>query len=182
MKLRSTLTPEMYEQMAACVHEAGHGIVARVLGHSVSGVTLTLTADASPQAVCEVVQRFGGRPDPAVAYAGPWAEEFWRNNGVPTSAGIRRSLARNANDAAMITASGEPAPLSVPRLLVDCWESVRHLAGTLYVNLTATQDDIDTALRIPLDADEPTKNHALALIRSGSVPGTFKVSPVGTRV
>lgn len=81
----------------------------------------------------------------------------------------------------LITASGEPAPLSVPRLLVDCWESVRNFAGTLYINLTAAQDDIDTALHIPLDADEPTKNHALALIRSGSVPGTFKVSPVGTR-
>ena len=37
------------------------------------------------------------------------------------------------------------------------------------------------ALHIPLDADDPTENHALALIRSGSEAGTFTVSHVGTR-
>ncbi|MGC5245579.1 hypothetical protein ACPXB3_01405 [Gordonia sp. DT219] len=53
----------------------------------------------------------------------------------------------------------------------------RHLADTLYVSLTATRDDIDIALHVPLDADEPTENHALAPIRSSTTPGYFRGEP-----
>lgn len=181
MKQFSDLTPaEKRDLMAAAIHESAHAITARVLGHKVGRVTLT--TDAARAGNCEVHQRFGGKPDPRVAYAGPWAEAMFRNGGgVPTSAAVRRSLASNGNDAKVITASGEPAPLKVPRLVTDCYGSIRALARELFVRGEINQDDVDTALRLPDHADDETREVALAMIRSGAAPGG-EIIPAGTRV
>ncbi|WFP26904.1 hypothetical protein P9A14_10690 [Gordonia hongkongensis] len=80
----------------------------------------------------------------------------------------------------MMTAAGDTRPADVPRLVASCWAAITYLANHLQMNGTATQTDVDAALQLPRD-DEYGRAHALAAIRSGSVPGTFTVTPPGAR-
>ena len=166
----STLTPAQRSKYALAVHESAHAIAATILGHEVTTVTLT---DATRSGSCAVVQRFGGPPSPEVAYAGPYAEQFFRHGGPPTGAAIRRAL-DGTDDFAAMTAAGDTRPAEIPRLIANCWASITYLANHLTINGAATQADVNRALHLPAD-DPDGRHHALAEIRSGSAPGSFNV-------
>ncbi|MBD0861324.1 hypothetical protein IA539_08870 [Gordonia sp. zg691] len=168
----STMTPAQKARYALAVHESAHAVVATVLGH---GVTTVDFDDDTRTGRCAVIQRFGGRPSADIAYAGPYAEAYLRHGGPPTSALLRHLLSSaGREDYAMMTAAGDTRPAEGPRLVASCWASITYLANHLQVNGSATQADVDRALRLPRD-DEDGRSHALATIRSGSVPGSFTV-------
>lgn len=79
-----------------------------------------------------------------------------------------------------MTAAGETRPTEVPRLVATCGGSITQLANHVYPHGSATQADVDTALQTPRD-DQDGRHHALAVIRSGSTPGSFRVFLERTR-
>nr|WP_197505672.1 hypothetical protein [Gordonia sp. LAM0048] len=114
-----------------------------------------------------------------MCFSGPHAESFYLAGGPPTLAALRRVL-DGSEDYAAMTAAGDPRPAEVPRLVANCWAAITLLANNIYTRGSATQADVDAALLLPRD-DEDGRAHALAAIRSGSVPGTFTVTPPGAR-
>lgn len=171
------LTPEEREQLAISIHEAGHAIVASVLGDTVGSVTLT-PDDPRHAGLCTLAaEQFPGAHRAAIAFAGPYGEAFWRHGGPPPSSVLRHLLATaGRDDDRVIVASGEPRPPQVPRIVANCWGSITGLARKIFIDGEATQTDIDRALFLP--ADEPeARSFALASILSGRAPGSFKVIP-----
>lgn len=173
------ITPEEREQFAIATHEAGHAITATVLGDTVGSVTLTPEHPTIAGSCALSTERFAGINHAAIAFAGPYAESYWRHGGPPTSAVLRRVLANGGReDDKVIVASGEPRPPEVPRLVASCWGTITGLARHLFIHGSATQDDVDAALFLPNREYEPeAREFALASIRSGRVPGSFKVVP-----
>lgn len=95
----------------------------------------------------------------------------------PPSAALRRVLmAGGRQDDKVVRESGDSRPEDVPRLISNCWGSISGLARHLFVHGTATQTDIDRALFLP-EHEPEARAFALASIRSGSAPGSFKVTP-----
>ncbi|UAK38815.1 M50 family metallopeptidase [Gordonia bronchialis] len=173
----STMTAAQRARYALAVHESAHAVVATVLGHEVNGVTLN---GDNRTGTCTITQRFGGAPSAEIAYAGIYGEAFYLSGGPPSTATLRAVLTRQSRDERAMTAAGDPRPAQVPRLVVNCWASISLLANRVYTNGSATQADVDAALQIPCD-DEDGRGAALAAIRSGSAPGSFTITPVGSR-
>ncbi|OPX15573.1 hypothetical protein B1964_09255 [Gordonia sp. i37] len=64
----------------------------------------------------------------------------------------------------------------MPRLVTSCWASITGLARHLFINGTATQADVDRALWLP-EHEPEARQFALASIRSGRAPGSFRITP-----
>ncbi|GAB3135285.1 hypothetical protein GCM10027289_28730 [Tsukamurella serpentis] len=77
-------------------------------------------------------------------------------------------------------AAGDPRPAEVPRIVATTWEAIDGLARLLYRELSIGQADVDAALGLPdAERDPDAREHALAAIRAGAVPGTFSVTSPG---
>ncbi|MDF3281681.1 hypothetical protein [Gordonia sp. N1V] len=176
LRLRD-ITPEEKQRFAICAHEAGHAITATVLGDTVGTVALTPDHPRNLGQCTLAAEQFPGVNAARIAFTGPYAEAYWRHGGPPTSGTLRRVLtASGREDERVVRASGDPRPEDVPRLIANCWGSISGLARHLFINGTATQADVDRALW--LQEDEPeARAFALASIRSGRTPGSFKVIP-----
>lgn len=171
------ITPEERERFAICAHDAGHATAATVFGDTVG--TVTISPDHPTHAGrCDLAaEQFAGLRRPHIAFAGPYAEAMWRHGGPPTSAVLRRVLtASGRDDERVIVAFGEPRPAEVPRLVASCWASITGLARHLFINGAATQADVYRALWLP-EHEPEARAFALASIRSGRAPGSFKITP-----
>ena len=176
-----SMAPAQRTRYASAVHEAGHAVIATVLGETVGSVTVTPDHPTHTGNMSLATERFAGAHHAQIAYAGPYAEAYFRQGGPPTSALLRNLLASGGReDYAVMTAAGDTRPAEVPRLIANCWASITSLAEHLMINGSATQADVDRALRLPRD-DQDGRHHALAVIRSGSAPGSFMISPPGSR-
>ncbi|NKR69759.1 hypothetical protein GS536_17220 [Rhodococcus hoagii] len=176
LRLRD-ITPEEKQRFAICAHEAGHAVTATVFGDTVGTVELT-PRDPKIVGQCTLgAEQFAGINTARIAFAGPYAEAYWRHGGPPTSSTLRRVLtASGREDERVVRASGDPRPEDVPHLIASCWPSVTGLARHLFINGTATQADVDRALWLP-EYEPEARAFALASIRSGRVPGSFKITP-----
>ena len=171
----STITPAQKARYRTAIHESAHAITDAILGHRVTKVTLgTDPAHPHRNGSCAYSTRFNDQDRAAVCYAGPYAEQFHLHGGPPTTQAIRRAL-DGTEDLAAMTAAGDTRPTEVPRLIATCWASITALANHVYRHGSATQADVDTALKLPRD-DQDGRHHTLAVIRSGSAPGSFTIA------
>ncbi|GAC68870.1 hypothetical protein [Gordonia soli] len=171
----STMTPAQKARYGTAIHESAHAITATVLGHTVRKITLGTVDPEHPHRLgtCVYATRFDDQDRAAICYAGPYAQAFYLHGGPPTPKAIRSAL-DGTEDYAAMTAAGDTRPAEVPRLVVSCWSSITMLANRVYMRGSATQADVDAALQLPRD-DLDGRHHALAVIRSGSVPGSFTI-------
>ena len=80
------------EEYAIAVHEAGHAVMAVVLGDEVGSVTVSPDHPTLAGNCALAAERFPGINRTRIAFAGPYAEAHWRHGGPPTSAVLRRVL------------------------------------------------------------------------------------------
>ncbi|MDL9947759.1 M50 family metallopeptidase [Gordonia sp. ABSL11-1] len=171
------ITAAEREQFAIAIHESGHAITATLLGDEVGVVELTPDHPTTLGQCTLSHETFPGVNNARIAFAGPYSEAFWRHGGPPPSAALRRVLmAGGRQDEKVVRESGDERPADVPRLISNCWGSITGLARVLFINGSATQADIDKALFLP-EHEPEARAFALASIRSGSAPGSFKVTP-----
>lgn len=171
------ITPEEKQRFAICAHEAGHAIAATIFGDTVGTVELTPNHPTNLGQCTLAAEQFPGVNSARIAYAGPYSEAYWRHGGPPTSGTLRRVLtASGREDDKIVRESGDERPADVPRLISNCWGSISGLARHLFVHGTAVQADVDRALFLP-EHEPEARAFALASIRSGSAPGSFKVTP-----
>lgn len=157
-------------------HEAGHAVVATVLGGTVTKAYLLPDDDPSSDGGRCYVTNLPPHAEAAYFYGGSFAEAYAAHGGPPTPAHVRRVVLANTRDHAALVAAGDPRPSDVPRIISTCWQSIDGLAKKLYTEGTIGQPDVDTALGLPdAERDPEARAHALAAIRAGSVPGTFEV-------
>ncbi|WP_158635080.1 M50 family metallopeptidase [Tsukamurella asaccharolytica] len=160
---------------AAAFHEVGHAVVATVLGGRIHRAVLT-PDDPATAGHCSY-DDLPAAHDPAITYAGPYAETYAAVGGPPTARKVRDTLLRNHQDHASLVAAGDPRPAEVPRIVATTWQAIDGLARLLYREMTISQADVDAALGLPDGERNPeAREHALAAIRAGSVPGTFEVT------
>ncbi|MCH9735715.1 MAG: hypothetical protein K0U78_14385 [Actinomycetia bacterium] len=168
------LTELERDRLAVAVHEAGHAVAATLLGGRISmacvgtfgGYALGETRHSHVPAGAE----------PSILFAGPWAEARWLTGRRPTPRDMYRVLdGHGCRDYTALQASGGTAAASsVAVLLERCWPSVIELAKRLWHPGIARHTEVCAALGLSSDPD--TRAVELALIRSGSAPGTFAVS------
>lgn len=111
-----------------------------------------------------------------VAYSGPWAQARGRAGKRPTQAQLLAVLDTGGRrDRDTLCASGGTAAGSdVVPLIERCWGAVMTVAQKLFRDGCVTHKDVCAALG--LSPDPETRGIELAMIRSGSTPGSFSVT------
>lgn len=177
------LTDAERAELACCCHEAGHAVAATVLGGEirtafVGGGRVTGLQGGT------VHKRVAPGTWPSILYAGPWAEARWAAGGhrAPSHREVDAVLAdTGCRDHADLTAAlraggavvSDVATGELSNLLTRCWSSVIVVAQQLHRTGEVRHEHVCAALSIP-----PRGNaHHLSLLRSGSVPGSFTVTP-----
>ena len=178
MKLTlADLTETEREWIAVAFHESGHAVATVVLGGRIS--MAVVGSDGRSGALGEThPAHVPEGAMPLITFAGPWAEARWLAGRRPSTRDLFRVLdGHGCHDYRSLQASGGTAAVSsVVPLLERCWPAITRLASRLYHPRTARlvrQPDVLAALGIT-DGGGPG-SHELALIRSGSAPGTFRV-------
>jgi hypothetical protein len=162
------------EMLAVCYHEAGHAVAGVLLGGQIRAVAIadgkTFGVDGNT-----VYDDLSPERWPEVAYAGPWAEARFAAGRAPGMGDMFRVLeSTGRGDNKVLCASGGTmAGSHVVPLLQRCWPSVIALARKLIRSGEARHADVCAALRIPAEDN----GFHLSLIRSGSKPGSFSVTP-----
>lgn len=158
------LTEAELDRLGTAFHEAGHAVAAVVLGGQVHQVIV----DEHPHTEYDPLPGL----DAGIVYAGPWAEARWELGRTPGPADMRRVFARNGSDDRTLCAAGGPHQgAHVVPLLERCWPAVKTLAKGLYFTGAATHANVCSALGLPDRGGRASVE--LALIRSGSSPGSF---------
>jgi hypothetical protein len=156
------------QRIPTAFHEAGHAVAAVVLGGQVHLATI----GDDPRT--EFVSIPAGRKA-EVTYAGPWAEARLLARRSPSPAEIRHALAANRSDDRALCAAGDPAAgAGVVTLLERCWPSVKALSKKLFYDGQVDHAGVCAALGLTDDGGPGSLE--LAMIRSGSVPGSFTVT------
>ena len=113
---------------------------------------------------------------PSITYAGPWAEARWLAGRRPSQRDVYPVLDTTGHfdDKALCAAGGTVTGARVVPQLTRCWPSVAKVAQKLYRDGEARHDAVCAALGLS-DSGGPCSVE-LAMIRSGSVPGSFTVT------
>lgn len=173
------LTDAQRAELACCCHEAGHAVAATVLGGEIRAAVVG-SSRAFGLEGATVHKRVPPGAWPSVLLAGPWAEARWHAGGhrAPTGREVDAVLAgTGCRDHAELTAAGamvsDVATGELANLLTRCWPAVIAVAVQLHRTGEVSHENVCSALSIP-----PRGNlHHLSLIRSGSAPGSFTVTP-----
>jgi len=166
-----------YKRYETCWHESGHAVSAVVLGAQIRSVVVPddegLT-DPSGLTSIEPDSFPAGRKA-AIAYAGPWAQARWIAGRRPTLRQLYSVMQHHtpATDGAVLCASGGTAAGSdVVPLMERCWPAVAKVASKLLIESRASHEDVCSALGL----SRHSRGIELAMIRSGSSPGSFRVT------
>lgn len=166
MTKSSRLTDAEMQRIATAFHEAGHAAASVLAGGRVARAVIN---DGNPRT--EFVSIPAGR-ETEVSYAGPWAEAWWLAGHTPGPADIRRVLAANRSDDRALCAAGGPhLEATVVPLLDRCWPAVKAVTSKLFHHGQVDHADVCAALGLTDDGGPGSLE--LAMIRSGSVPGSF---------
>jgi hypothetical protein len=111
-----------------------------------------------------------------ILYAGPWAEARWLKGRRPTQAETWAVLADSGQRdyAELSMRGGVTAGAHVVPLIERCWDSVIAAGKVLHREGAIAHHDVCAALG--LSTDPETRAVELSAIRSGSPPGTLRVS------
>ncbi len=183
--LLAALIAHEHLRISVAWHEAGHAVAGVLLGGrlrtaAVIEGTRNSNAISAPRGETKMDALPAGRRA-AFAYAGPWAELRGTTGRRPRLYALLAALdysSHATSDGAVLamhggTAAGDPV---VP-LLERCWPAVETVAQKLFKDNCVEHKDVVAALGLSADAE--TRSVELALIRSGSAPGTFTVTAAG---
>lgn len=181
-KHRPTVAEVDRERADVCCHEASHCIAATVLGGMVDkSVVLSREHWTDIQGWTEYAELPDAIAAP-VTFAGPWAQARRAAGRRPTSREIDAVFAANGcRDHRKLTAAGGVYDTDADRIvpvLERCWPSIISLAAQLYRNGQAGHSDVLDALGIGYTDD---LQMAVASIRAGAVPGSFRCAKAAVR-
>lgn len=162
------VTPDEVSRIRTAFHEAGHCVIATVLGCPIHGAF----ADGS-----------GGRteyehlPDLVagpITFSGPYAQAYWAAGGRPYPAQVTAALAANSRDAAELHDMGRDARMVaeavVTPLVARTWPAIARTAAMLFRSGEVNHADVCGALGVGVSDNQL----ALAAIRR-VVPSWFMV-------
>ena len=152
--------------LRVAVHESGHAVAAAALGGRVRKVVTRPGYVPGTKVWAKGYTQWHDVPDghePAVTFAGPWAEARWLAGRRPGWPGLRLVFARGGSnrfsDERRLYAYGgySPESFGVAALLEPCWPAVITLAQKMLrrPNGRGCHDDVCEALGIP----ETTADH-----------------------
>lgn len=155
-----------------CVHEAGHAVAGVVLGARLRSAAVSLSRVDGLAGLTSFDHRDHPQwHDPAIAYAGGYAQARFRAGGhrQPTARALSAVFSTSGcHDAAMMSLAGGTHLGHGARNLVDrCWPAVIRVAQHLHREREARHADILAALNVT-DGGGRTSVE-LAAIRSGAV-------------
>jgi hypothetical protein len=169
------VTPADLRRIEVCFHEAGHAVAAVALGGVIRSAVLAGGRVTGVQGLTTVDEMPVGRTA-EIAYSGPWCQARWRADRRPGMADLYRVLdtTGHRDDKALCAAGGMVAAAGVVPLLERCWPSVVKVAQKLVRDGEVRHEDVCEALGLTDDGGPGSLE--LALIRSGSAPGSFTVT------
>lgn len=172
---RESLTDRERLLAELCVHEAAHAVAGVVLGGVLRAASVTGGLHAGELRGRTTFESLPSGAEAQTAYAGPWAAVRWLHGRRPTQAELYAAIAQghDSDGAVLSAAGGTAAGAPVVPLIERLWPQVRHLAGNIAGQTTVRHSDVLGALG--LSADPATSSLALAHIRAGAAPGSFRV-------
>jgi hypothetical protein len=180
MSKRKLLTDADRQHIALAVHEAGHAVVGVLYGARVEHAALARDRKSGR---CEFdADSFGASPSayrPQIAAAGALAEAVFRHGPRPTIRQIEALLNGSDCEELRFVALSSLQPFSIPSnavlpMVLRCWTAIGDLATELCLGHEIDHADVCAALGLT-DEGGPG-SLGLAMIRSGSAPGTFTVT------
>lgn len=164
------MTEAELDRIATAFHEAGHAVASVILGGHVHQAVIH--DDGGGRTGHDVMP---AGTEAAITLAGPWCEARWTLGRAPGPLDLRRVLAINQSDDRALCAAGGPhMGAEVVPLLERCWPAVKAVTTKLY--RTSRADHADVCAALGLSDDGGPSSLGLAMIRSGSTPGTFTVA------
>ena len=181
-KLRmADLTADERERISVAVHESGHAIACVLLGgrviHAVVGGRGTRDWPVLGQTQHDPMPTEDLNSQ--VAYAGPYCQARWLAGRRPTQREMFNILDRHGRcDQSEWegTSGGTTAARQIVPLMERCLTSVTALAVKLWQPPARIVYDEGVRAALRLSTNREVATVQLALIRSGSAPGTFTVS------
>jgi hypothetical protein len=163
-------------RVSACFHEAGHAVAGVLHGGTLRSAGVYDGRVTGLQGLTKLTGLSAAR-ETAMTLAGPWAEAGFTHRRRPGWRDIDAVLAGNGSfDAdALFLAGADVSQLSLELggLMERCWPAVVTLARRLHRDGEARHEHVLDALGL----DGGTAHMGLSMIRSGSVPGSFTVTP-----
>lgn len=176
MKTRENLTDRERQLIEVCCHEASHATIGVILGGRLQYATCGVLEGDEPIRGKTVFSALPAGAEPSVFFAGPYGQARWRADGRPSQRDVSDCMGSgcDSDQSVLLAAGGSHLGAGVTALVDRCWGVITSVAGKLASQHTVRQDLIEKMLG--LSADPPTAALQLALIRSGSRPGSFKVT------
>ncbi|MGO9207224.1 MAG: hypothetical protein ACLQBX_13780 [Candidatus Limnocylindrales bacterium] len=174
------------QRLSMAFHEAGHAVAAVALGAVLDSAVVTdgkRTGNTfgRPSGLTTLDSEIPAGRTASIAYAGPWSQARASAGKRPTMAQLYAALQYGSHEGKdgdgaklCMTAGGTASGSVVTPLIERCWSAVTKVADKLFRDGCADHSDVCAALG--LSSDPEIQSVELALIRSGSTPGTFKVS------
>lgn len=173
-ELATKVTADELTELDGGVHESAHAITAALMGGRVRNAFVTRPGKVVPlQGQTEFAPMSPDR-NAAVGFAGPWGGARWEAGRRPTHHELATALAAtSATDRKLLEAGGGHRAVdpNLANLLERCWPSVMRLAGQLFKLGEVRHEHVLAALGLT----EENAAHGLAVIRSGSAPGSFTI-------
>ncbi|UHJ54417.1 hypothetical protein [Mycolicibacterium fortuitum] len=156
------------------VHESAHAVTAALMGGRVRNAFVSRPGKVVPLQGRTAFASMSPDRNASVGYAGPWSDARWRVGGRPTHHDLAATLAAaSPEDRKLMEAGGghHAVDPNLTNLLERCWPSVIRLAGQLFKLGEIHHEHVLAALGLT----EENAAHGLAVIRSGSAPGSFTI-------
>lgn len=172
------------QRLMTSIHEAGHAVAAVALGGRVSSAVVfdavtNVEYQGEQTPLWGKTGHLGVRTGDLgmVAYAGPWAHAKFvakcRGEARPTLRDIEEAICFRGccDDTLVASAGGYREVAAITPVLQTCWDAVSRLSAKLYEDGMVNHADVCRALK--LSDDGGPNSLELAMIRSGSAPGSF---------
>lgn len=174
------MSPAQARRIALAAHEAAHAVVGTIYGAKIERAALA--ADSRDGRCDFAADSFGASAfayRPHIAAAGAVAAAMWHHGPRPTVHQIEEHLHGSDRDelraAAFSSMHSMSAPLTAVRPIVRrCWSAIVALATDMSFGREIGHADVCTALGLTDDGGPGSVE--LAMIRSGSAPGSFALT------
>ncbi|EHK82145.1 M50 family metallopeptidase [Rhodococcus pyridinivorans] len=157
---------------AAAIHEASHAVAAVLAGGRITDLALT-PHDPDHMGRCTYDGQLSAAAEAQITFAGAVGEARWTYGKMPSIREVRSVLdghcaADGTGDLDKLTASGEPLPFEVGRLIETTWPAIQTIARHLVAHDHADHATVCAALGVP-ETDSHLSAQASS-IRAGFTP------------
>ncbi|MGH3583202.1 MAG: hypothetical protein ACRDUB_16545 [Mycobacterium sp.] len=172
--LAAKVTTDEMAELDLGIHEGLHCITTALMGGRVRSAVVTRPSKATGHShgLTKFDTGLSRDRNSAIGFAGPWSDARWLTGERPSMRALAITLKHaSEEDTALIAAGGghHAVDPGVRDLLERCWPAAMVLAGQLFKNGEVRHEHVLAALGL----NEGNAAHGLAVIKSGSAPGTF---------